>query len=275
MTLDICKRIVIRQSEMTSNERLERYREFDIKKRTKLSETIYRDIRYCRMYFLYLKLCLELEKKKIPINDQLIKVNKRLFKDHSLDTILTSSFDQYFKSNKHLFVEEQVKLLSQSETLDKDYLYFKLPKDRTENVMINEIKSLMKNKLKERDNNLFSNSKTPYIRLHIEYNCFIMSVNNYSRREIQTYINEKYENYKELLIQKKKSFKKTKSLVKRYSFTDPDDYSRPLEEHVSSVETITTEPDKPKIHMYEQSVSRVVSRCRKRLINFSENRIFP
>ena len=243
MTLDICKRIVIRQSEMTSNERLDRYQDFDIKRRTKLSKTIYRDIRYCRMYFLYLKLCLELEKKKILVNDQLIKVNKRLFKDHSLDTILTSSFDQYFKSNKHLFVEEEVKLLSQSENLDKDYLYFKLPKDRTENVMINEIKSLMKNKLKEKDNKFFSNSKTSYIRLHIEYNCFIMSVNNYTRREIQTFVNEKYKNYEDLLIQNKKSF---------------DEFN-----------------EVPKIHMYEQSVSRVVSRCRKRLINFSENRIFP
>ena len=94
----------------------------------------------------------------------------------------------------------------------------------------------MKNKLKEKDNNLFSNSKTPYIRLHVEYNCFIMSVNNYTRREIQTYINEKYKNYEDLLIQKKKSF---------------DEFN-----------------EVPKIMMYEQSVSRVVSRCRKRLINF-------
>ena len=244
MTLDICKRIVIRQSEMTSNERLERYQDFDIKKRTILSETIYRDIRYCRMYFLYLKLCLELEKKKIPINDQLIKVNKRLFKDHSLDTILTSSFDQYFKSNKHLFVEESVSLLKNQDNFNTDdYLYFKIPKDRSELVLLSEIKSLMKNKLKKKDNNLFSNSKTPYIRLHVEYNCFIMSVNNYSRREIQTYINEKYKNYEKLLIQKKKSF---------------DEFN-----------------EEPKILMYEQSVSRVVSKCRKRLINFSENRIFP
>ena len=109
--------------------------------------------------------------------------------------------------------------------------------------MINEIKSLMKNKLKEKDNKFFSNSKTSYIRLHIEYNCFIMSVNNYTRREIQTFVNEKYKNYEDLLIQNKKSF---------------DEFN-----------------EVPKIHMYEQSVSRVVSRCRKRLINFSENRIFP
>jgi len=193
------------------------------------------------MYFLYLKLCLELEEKKIPINGQLIKVNKKLFKDHSLDTILTSSFDEYFKLNKRLFTESPVRLLTESENLDQDHLYFKVPKNRTEKVMIREIKSLMKNKLKVKDNDLFSTNKVPYLRLHVEYNCSIMSINKYSRNDIQGFVNEKYQNVSKFLIQVRGQDISNEGLVL----------------------------------CYPQSVSRVVSRCRRRLINFSENRIFP
>ena len=121
MTLDICKRILIRRTEMSSYDTYEKYRVFDVSKRTKDSETIFRDIRFCRMYFFYLKLCLELEQKKIKVDDKLIKVNKRLFKDHSLDTVLDSSFDDYFKSNKHLFVEESVSEIKKPDRVD-DFL---------------------------------------------------------------------------------------------------------------------------------------------------------
>ena len=238
--LEICKRIVPKQSEMTSNEMYDKYLEFNPKNRTRDTQTLYRDIRFCRMYYQYLKLCVELESKNLKVQDHTIKLDKRKFKQFDLDLVLNSNFDTFFKSHRHLFVEESVELMSSSDSFNDEYLYFKVPKNRSEKVMINEIKSLMKNRLVIKDSDLFSTNKVPYMRLHIEYNCLIMSINEYSRKEIQDFINEKYKNY-DFIIQKKKS-------------VDPRDRL------VLSV---------------EQSVSRVVSRGRDRLIQFSKDRIFP
>ena len=241
MTLDICKRILIRRTDMSSYDTYEKYRVFDVSKRTKDSETIFRDIRFCRMYFFYLKLCLELEQKKIKVDDKLIKVNKRLFKDHSLDTVLDSSFDDYFKLNKQLFVEETVSILKQQDNFNTDdYVYIKIPKSKTNNVSVKEIRSLIRNKLNKKKDDLFSTRKTSYMRLHIEYNSLIMKFNNYSRREIRDFINERYEPYQFLILQKK---------------------------------NLSVSSDK--IINHDQSMSRIIRRGLNRLINFSENRIFP
>ena len=241
MTLDICKRILIRRTQMSSYDTYEKYRVFDVSKRTKDSETIYRDIRFCRMYFSYLKLCLELEQKKIKVKDQKIRVNRRLFRDHSLDTVLDSSFDDYFKSNKQLFVEESVSQLKKQDNFNTDdYVYIKIPKSKTDNVSVKEIRSLIKNKLNKEKEDLFSTSKTPYMRLHIEYNCLIMKFNNYSRKEIRDFINDRYESYQFLILQKKDR-------------------------------EVTTD----QIINHDQSVSRIVSRGYDRVINLSKNRTFP
>jgi hypothetical protein len=195
------------------------------------------------MYYQYLKLCLELETKKIKIKTKLINVDKRKFKQFDLDLILNSNFDTFFKSHKHLFTEERVELLNSPDNFNDDYLYLKLPKDRSEKVMINEIKSLLKKRLITKDNDIFSRNKVPYMRLHIEYNCLILSINEYLRSEIKDFINEKYKNY-DFIIQKKKRKK----------------------EDLDIPRVVLTE---------ESSVSRVVSRGRNRLINLSKNKIFP
>ena len=241
MSLDICKKVLIRRTEMSSYDTYEKYRVFDVSKRTKDSQTLYRDIRFCRMYFLYLKLCLELEKKKIKVHDQNIKVNRKLFKDHSLDTVLDSSFDDYFKQNKHLFVEESVSVFKQQENInDDDYVYIRVPKTKTINVSVKEFRSLIKNKLTKERDDLFSTSKTSYMRLHIEYNSLIMKFNNHSRSEIKDFINDRYESYQFLITQ------------------NPN-------RDVSSNDIIN----------HEQSISRIVTRGLDRLTNFSKNRIFP
>ena len=74
-----------------------------------------------------------------------------------------------------------------------------------------------------------------------------MSVNEYSREEIRVFINERYSHFK-FLIQNKKSF------------TDPDQVQ------INSGKEVM---------MYPQSVSRVVSKSRDRLINLSKNKLFP
>ena len=69
-------------------------------------ETIERNIQWYRMWFLYLKLALELEQKKIPVNNKLLRVNKTAYKQWDLNTILKTTFDKWWIEHKHLFVLE-------------------------------------------------------------------------------------------------------------------------------------------------------------------------
>ena len=80
------------------------YSHFDKYARKQGGETIERNIQWYRMWFTYLKLALELEQKKIPVNNKLLRVNKTAYKQWDLNTILTTTFDKWWKLHRHLFV---------------------------------------------------------------------------------------------------------------------------------------------------------------------------
>ena len=222
---------------MTSKRGYVDYSYIDSSSRFKSGETITGNIQKYRWWWRYLKLCLELEDKKIKIKDERIKVSRRFYKKWNVDQILSSSFDDWWKDHRHLFIEEQVQRLNSSEKIDSDYLYLKIPRDRKELDLIREIKHQMKNQLVDRTIQFpFSKSPVPLIRLHIQYNCLVMSINGQSRSKIMEWCNEKYKNISGVI--------QNKEMSERVVFG------------------------------YEQSVSRVVSKGRDTLISCSKG-IFP
>ena len=98
------KIITPRGSDKTSKGGYTDYSYFDSSKRTKGGETIARNIQWYRMWYTFLKLALELEQKKIPVNNKLLKVNKTAYKQWNLNTILTTPFDKLWIEHRHLFV---------------------------------------------------------------------------------------------------------------------------------------------------------------------------
>ena len=55
---------------------------------------------------------------------------------------------------------------------------------------------ILKNNISDEKEILFPFSKTitPYIRLHIEYNCLVMAFNGVSRKDIMNWVNPRYKN---------------------------------------------------------------------------------
>ena len=222
---------------MTSKRGYVDYSYIDSSSRFKSGETITGSIQKYRFWWRYLKLCLELEDKKIKIKDQRIKVSRRFYKKWNVDQILNSTFDNWWKDHRHLFIEEQVQRFDSSEKIDSDYLYLKIPRDRKELDLIREVKHQLKNQLVDRTIKFpFSDSPVPLIRLHIQCNCLVMSINGKSRIEIMDWCNEKY--------------KKIRGVIQ----------NKEMSEKV--------------VFGYEQSVSRVVSKGRDNLISCSKG-IFP
>ena len=168
------------------------YSHFDKYTKRQGGETIERNIQWYRMWFIFLKLALELEQKKIPINGKLLKVNRAAYKQWDVNTILASSFDKWWKEHRHLFVLEQAKIVK--EIADKgDYVYLKVPTNRNEQELFSEIKDLLKDKTTgDVAKYPFSNSGIPYLSLHVQYNCLVMNINGKTGTQILEWVNDKY-----------------------------------------------------------------------------------
>ena len=164
--LTINKIITPKQSGKTSTGKFIDYSHFDKYSKRQGGETIERNIQWYRMWYTFLKLALELEQKKIPVNNKILKVNKTAYKQWNLNTILTTSFDKWWLEHRHLFVLEQVQIVKKIDDT-KDYLYLKVPTKRNEQELFREIQEQLKGKLSEDVSKFpFSNSGTPYLSCH-------------------------------------------------------------------------------------------------------------
>ena len=93
---------------MTSKRTFADYSYFDSLGQIKDGETISRNIQWYRMWWIYLRLALELEQKKIKINDKLVKVSRKFYKLWNIDSIFSSSFDNWWNDHRHLFILEPI-----------------------------------------------------------------------------------------------------------------------------------------------------------------------
>jgi len=107
--------------------------------------------------------------------------------------MLTASFDGWWKQHRHLFVLEQVKIITGIEETD-GYVYLKIPTNRNERELFTEIKDLLTGKTTgDVASYPFSNSGIPYLSLHIQYNCLVMNMNGKTGDNIIDWLNDKYE----------------------------------------------------------------------------------
>jgi len=189
---------------MTSERLPVDYSYFDSSRRIKDGETISRNIQWYRMWYLYLRLSLELEQEKIKIQSKLVKVSRRFYKLWDLDSILSSSFDKWWKDHRHLFILEKIEEVK-SESHDKNYIYLKIPKSRNKIALLNEIDSILDKRTEKVERFPFTKENIPYVRLHIYYNVLVMRINGeMSLEKILEWVNDQI--YKSIpgVVQRKK-----------------------------------------------------------------------
>ena len=120
-----------------------------------------------------------------------------------MDSILTNSFDSWWKENKRLFVHPQIKTLSASSVPDDDHIVLMIPKTRDKTDLLNELEKLLEGKTKSVVQFPFSSSKATYLRCHMQYNIFTKAMSGQKREEIRQWVNETYKPMSSYLLQNK------------------------------------------------------------------------
>ena len=190
--------------------------------RIKNNEVLEKTIHAYRMYFLFLKLGLELEEQnatlimkhdryevvnryypsehKVKIVDRVtkkIKVKRSKFKGWDLDEVLTKSFNEWWKTHSHLFSEELCKVLEENDTISADKKHITLQIDTTLKLtdIIKVVTSIIKDRRKSNKNEILTKKKTFSITGNIhkdallsKYNALLLRLeDNLSNQEILTH----------------------------------------------------------------------------------------
>ena len=164
-----------------------------------------------RMWFLFLKLGLELEKQKtvLVMKESVrlgngtrtkrvthnIRVNRSKYYDWDLNSVLTSSFDLWWENHRYLFVDEISKVLTPIDRISKnpDHLTIQFDTRRRFNDIVNDLRIM------NREENLFQRkSREKYsisgrirpITLLNRYNCLVLKLEDeLTNEEILTHEN--------------------------------------------------------------------------------------
>ncbi len=168
------------------------YSYFDTAKRTVGGKTIERNIQWYRMWFTYLKLCIELQDSGEKIKGKKLKVGK-FYDEWQLGkkSLLTVSFDDWWEQKRHLF---ELPKIESGNNNNEDYFVISVPKNRTKQDLVREFDYFLTNKGKftNKAKYPFSKNIIPFIRLHIQYNCLVMHYNKIPIKVIMNWCNEKY-----------------------------------------------------------------------------------
>ena len=192
------------------------YTEFETENHftTRDNTTLKKNIRFVRMWFQYLKLCLEVEEKKLTIkpNEPLFKVDRNYYKKWHLDEVIKSSFNDWFPSHKHLFTLKPIELIDDIQEIPKDSFLLSIPKSATMSAAKKELERLLTDRLaaNEETEFHFSNSRTPYMSLHQEYNMLVMAFNRNPREMIMNIMNDRYSHLPEARMKKPREVYKKK-----------------------------------------------------------------
>ena len=170
------------------------YGDFDKYSKELHGETIERTIHWYRMWFTFLKLCLEYEKKKIKVKNEYIKVDKKFYKEWSIKTIPNRTFDNWWKDHRHLFIQEQVKEIKEISKGNKDdYFHVRIPKHRNQREVLKELEDFIQGKMKgDKPKYPFTNSRIQYLKLHQQYNGLILNRNGCSHKQISWWFMKYY-----------------------------------------------------------------------------------
>ena len=190
--------------------------------RIKNNQVLEKTIHAYRMYFLFLKLGLELEEqnatlilkqdrytivnryrpsqKRVKIADRVtkkIKVKRSKYMGWDLDEVLTKSFDEWWKTHSHLFSEELCKVLEENDTISADKKHITVQIDTTLKLtdILKVVTSIIKDRRKSNKNEILTKKKTFSITGNIhkdallsKYNALLLRLeDNLSNQEILTH----------------------------------------------------------------------------------------
>ena len=190
--------------------------------RIKNNEVLEKTIHAYRMWFLFLKLGLELEEqnaslilkqdrytiinrwlasqKRVKIADRVtkkIKVKRSKYMGWDLDEVLTKSFDEWWKTHSHLFSEELCKVLEENDTISTDRKHITVQIDTTLKLtdILKVVTSIIKDRRKSNKNEILTKKKTFSITGNIhkdallsKYNALLLRLeDNLSNQEILTH----------------------------------------------------------------------------------------
>ena len=172
-------------------------------------QSIPKTIHAYRMWFLFLKLGLELEEQDVElimkrsqkgaIISRKVKVNRKKYQEWDLDDVLKLKFNDWWKTHDHLFNDEVTKLLNNSDTItdDPNYLNIKIDMRMRINDIVSSVTDEVKKNKRERKKLLtkkipkFSiNGNVHKTSLINRYNCLLLKLENeLSNKEIITHPN--------------------------------------------------------------------------------------
>ena len=190
--------------------------------RIKNNQVLEKTIHAYRMYFLFLKLGLELEEqnatlilkqdrytivnryrpsqKRVKIADRVtkkVKVKRSKYMGWDLDEVLTKSFDEWWKTHSHLFSEELCKVLEENDTISTDRKHITVQIDTTLKLtdILKVVTSIIKDRRKSNKNEILTKKKTFSITGNIhkdallsKYNALLLRLeDNLSNQEILTH----------------------------------------------------------------------------------------
>ena len=173
------------------------YREKIFQSKVIDGEVLEKTIHSYRMWFLFLKLGLELEKqrtvlvmkesvrlgngtrtKRVTHN---IRVNRSKYYDWDLNSVLTSSFDDWWKDHRHLFVDQVSKVMKSTDRIssDPDQITIQFDKRRRMTDILNDLRMMNKihNYFERQSRDKYSiNGRVRPITLLNRYNCLVLKL---------------------------------------------------------------------------------------------------
>ena len=188
------------------------YREYRDTKRTIRGVTTPRKIQLIRWWFRYLKLSLELEqqgyvfeeRRKVqvkkkgkvgykykPVKEKVV-VNPKKYEGWDLNQVLTQTFDNWWKTHSHLFVEtpDHIKEITSSDEIDDDpnYRYFRVDTRMAINDTLRSLRKCLDGERRSsKRTSLFTiEGEIRQEKLFNTYNTMVMSINGKSNKEILT-----------------------------------------------------------------------------------------
>jgi hypothetical protein len=160
-------------------------------------EVLEKTIHSYRMWFLFLKLGLELEdqrtelvmKESVRLGNgtrtkrvtHRIKVNRLKYMEWDLDQVLESSFDDWWKDHRHLFVDQVSKVMNSSDRIssDPDQITIQFDKRRRMTDILNDLRMMNKihNYFERQSRDKYSiNGRVRPITLLNRYNCLVLKL---------------------------------------------------------------------------------------------------
>ena len=162
-------------------------------------EILEKSIHSYRMWFRFLKLGLELEQQNTTLImkesarlsgdytkpteriTKKVRVNRKKYEGWDLDEVLVSTWDNWWKGHRHLFVDEVSKILSPDDVVSSNPNHFTIQFDRRKRLVdaIDDLRNMNREKdlFRPKKRDKFSiNGRVRHLVLQNRYNCLVLKL---------------------------------------------------------------------------------------------------